>query len=56
MDIPEKALRHSGSLLAGIQPSAPAGFPLKTCGNDERGYAGMTNRAQQVVEVFTEIT
>jgi hypothetical protein len=48
MDIPEKALRHSGMLLAGIQPCAPLDSRLKP--------AGMTNRAQQTVDVFTEIT
>jgi hypothetical protein len=30
--------RHSGVLLAGIQPSAPTGFLLKACGNDEWKY------------------
>jgi hypothetical protein len=35
--------RHSGSPLAGIQPGASTGFPLQACGNDERGYTGITN-------------
>jgi hypothetical protein len=28
-------------LLAGIQPGAHIGFPLKACGNDEMGYTGI---------------